>query len=343
MQAPLPRGPLSALVLSWLHGQVAPDVSQARRLLQEVSADVICDEDRQLTLWMLYELHYTGFDQIDAEWEWSPECLAVRRLLEAEFEDHLRTSTLDTVGAFCARAGGVAERLFGLVAEDDSPSLGRYIQRQADRDEALEFLIHRSIYNLKEADAHTWAVPRLTGAAKVALVELQYDEYGTGNPDRLHSQLFANTMRACGLDSRVGAYIDEVPAVTLSLNNGLTMFGLHRRLTAAAMGHLAAFEASSSQPSRQVARGLRRLGFPEPAAVYFDEHVEADAVHEQVATRNICEVLVTQDPQSTRGVFFGAATGLYLDARVAGYVLDAWAQGRSALLPKLPEPDALGA
>ncbi len=343
MQAPLPRGPLSALVLSWLKRQAGPDVEQAHRLLQQASSDVICDEDRQLTLWVLYELHYTGFDDIDAEWEWSPECLAVRRLLEAELEHHLRASTLDTVRAVCARAGGVAERLFALVAEDDSPSLGRYIQRQANRDEALEFLIHRSIYNLKEADAHTWAVPRLTGAAKVALVELQYDEYGTGNPDRLHSQLFADTLRACGLDNRVGAYIDEVPAATLSLNNGLTMFGLHRRLTAAAMGHLAAFEASSSQPSRQVARGLRRLGFPEPAAVYFDEHVEADAVHEQVATRNICEVLVTQDPRRLENVFFGAAAGIYLDARVARYVLDAWADGRSALLSQPPDTDVLGA
>ncbi len=343
MRAPLPRGPVSAQVLSWLKGRVAPDVPHVRRLLQEPSADIICDEDRQLTLWTLYELHYTGFDDIDAGWEWSPECLAVRRVLETELEHHLRTSTRDTERAVCARAGGVAERLFALVLEDDSPSLGRYIQRQADRSEAVEFLIHRSIYNLKEADAHTWAIPRLTGAAKVALVELQYDEYGTGNLDRLHSQMFADTLRACGLDSSVGAYIDEVPAVTLSLNNGLTMFGLHRRLTAAAMGHLAAFEASSSQPSRQVARGLRRLGFPEPAAAYFDEHVEADAVHEQVATRNICEVLVTQDPRRSEDVFFGAAAGIYLDARVAGYVLNAWATGRSALLPELPAPDVLGA
>lgn len=343
MQAPRPRGPLSALVLSWLHGQDAPSVPKACRLVQEASSDIICDEDRQLTLWMLYELHYTGFDDVDAAWEWSPECLAVRRRLETELEDDLRASTADPVRAVCERSGGVAERLFDLVARDRSPSLGPYIQRHASRVEAIEFLIHRSIYNLKEADPHTWAVPRLTGAPKVALVELQYDEYGTGDAERLHAKMFADTLRACQLSSQVGAYIDVVPAVTLALNNGLSMFGLHRRLTAAAVGHLAAFEASSSLPSRQVARGLRRLGFPDPAAAYFDEHVEADAVHEQVAIRNICAALVAQDPQSMQTVAFGAAACLYLDARVAAYVLDAWAAGRSALLPDVTQSGVLGA
>jgi Iron-containing redox enzyme len=43
-----------------------------------------------------------------------------------------------------------------------------------------EFAIHRSAYQLKEADPHTWAIPRLTGAVKAAMVEIQADEYGDG-------------------------------------------------------------------------------------------------------------------------------------------------------------------
>ena len=53
-------------------------------------------------------------------------------------------------------------------------------------------LVHRSVYQLKEADPHTFAVPRVQGSAKVALVELQFDEYGAGRAERQHATLFGD-------------------------------------------------------------------------------------------------------------------------------------------------------
>jgi len=194
-----------------------------------------------------------------------------------------------------------------------------------------EFLIHRTIYHLKEADPHSWAIPRLTGAAKVALVELQYDEYGAGEPARQHAELFRQTLEACELDSEYGAYFDQVPAVVLAVNNAMSLFGLHRRLRASAMGHLAAFEATSSIPAKRVSRGLRRLGFPPAAAEYYDEHVESDAVHEQLAVRVICGALLAEDPTQSTEVAFGAAACLGLDGLAAQFLLDRWgAQGSAS-------------
>ena len=63
----------------------------------------------------------------------------------------------------------------------------------------------------------------------------------------------------------------------------MSLFGLHRRWRGAALGHLAAVEMTSSEPSRRYSAGLRRLGFDERVTVFYDEHVEADAVHEQIA------------------------------------------------------------
>ena len=51
--------------------------------------------------------------------------------------------------------------------------------------------MHRSAYQLKEADPHSWALPRLSGPPKAALVEVQADEYGGGRPERIHAELFA--------------------------------------------------------------------------------------------------------------------------------------------------------
>src|SRR5581483_8197887 len=100
-----------------------------------------------------------------------------------------------------------------------------------------EFAIHRSAYQLKEADPHTWGVPRLAGRAKAALVHIQTDEYGNGDAPAMHSTLFADTMRALGLDPTYGAYVEVLPGATLATGNLVTMFGLHRRLRGALVGH----------------------------------------------------------------------------------------------------------
>jgi len=64
---------------------------------------------------------------------------------------------------------------------------------------------------------------------------------------------------------------------------------------------------------------------PEEIAAYYDEHVEADAVHEQLAVREICAPLVAQDPGLTEDVFLGAFTCLDLEARTARALLGSWA------------------
>jgi Iron-containing redox enzyme len=231
----------------------------------------------------------------------------------------------------------VARMLFAMVAEDDGPSLSRYLSRKATREEFGEFLVHRSIYHLKEADPHTWAIPRLAGRPKAALVEIQADEYGGGRPERMHSALFARTMRALGLDDGYGVHLDLVPATTLATVTAVSMFGLHRRLRGAVAGHLAAFEMTSSAPNRLYGNGLRRLGFDADATWFFDEHVEADAVHEQIAGRDLAGALVEDEPALLGDVCFGAAAALALDARAGGHLLDAWADGRSSLRDVAPD------
>ena len=56
-------------------------------------------------------------------------------------------------------------------------------------------MLHRSAYQLKEADPHSFALPRLWGPPKAAMVTIQADEYGGGRPERIHAQLFADAMR----------------------------------------------------------------------------------------------------------------------------------------------------
>ena len=111
----------------------------------------------------------------------------------------------------------------------------------------------------------------------------------------------------------------------------MTLFGLHRRWRGAAVGHLAALEMTSSLPMRRYGNGLRRLGFDESTTRFFDEHIEADAVHEQIAAHDLAGALAVREPDLVEDILFGAAAALATDGKVARHLLDAWADGRSSM------------
>src|SRR5690606_323584 len=123
--------------------------------------------------------------------------------------------------------------------------------------------------------------------------------------------------------------------------NLMTMFGMNRRLRGASVGHLAAFEMTSSIPCRWIAEGIRRVGLGEEVAAYYDEHVEADAVHEQIAGRDLAGSLAEDEPQLLGDILFGAAACLAIDGWGADHILDAWERGESSL--RRPLADAAGA
>ncbi|MGY1704365.1 iron-containing redox enzyme family protein [Geodermatophilus sp. SYSU D00697] len=328
MQLPEPRGPLtSALCADLTRGALSPaTVDQARRTAA-ASADPLADEDLQVALAVCYELHYRGFDGVDDAWEWDPGLIGLRAHLERRHAEALT----GLVGEPAVSEEPIDRQLTALIAADDSPSLSSYMARSGTLEQWREYLTLRSVYHLKEGDPHTFAVPRLAGRAKAAMVEIQADEYGGGAPARMHSELFAGLMRDLGLDPSYGALWDAAPAPAFASVNTMSLFGLHRRWRAAALGHLTAVEMTSSEPSRRYSAGLRRLGFDEHTTVFYDEHVEADAVHEQIASVDMCGSLVAEEPELARDVLFGAACALAADGLAARHLLGAWEAGRSGL------------
>jgi hypothetical protein len=322
---PEPRGPLSERLFEALsglpdEGLEAPDGVE--------SSDPLGDEDLQLALYVSYELHYSSIRGVEEAWEWAPSLLAFRAPLEREFE----TALAELVPAADAdEVTAVSESLQRIVAEDPGPPLSRYMETQGTQEQMLEHVVHRSAYQLKEADPHTWAIPRLSPASKAALLEVQADEYGGGNSERMHSVLFAKTMAGLGLDPEYGHYIDHWPAPTLAAVNLVTGFGLHRRRRGALVGHLAAFEMTSSIPNRRYGNALRRLGYGRKVTHFYDEHVEADAVHENIAAWDLAGGLAAAEPEVAADILFGARALLQVEAHWATHLMESWEGGESSL------------
>ncbi|HUS61545.1 MAG TPA: iron-containing redox enzyme family protein [Acidimicrobiales bacterium] len=318
---PRERGPYTAYLFDLLRGPV-----RDARTGPAVTADnALADDDVQLALYCCYELHYRGFAGVDERWEWSPSVLAFRAHLESMFE-----AALDVVAGPRVPVADIGTALIDLVRNDRSPSVSAHLASAGTIEQARELCIHRSAYQLKEADPHTWAIPRLRGASKAALVAIQADEYGGGDADAMHSTLFAVTMQTLGLDDTYGAYLDDLPASTLATVNLISFFGLHRRNRGALVGHLAAFELSSVSSMTRLRSALERLGVRAEGWKFHAVHVEADAEHEDEAV-SLVRALAADEPGIERDILWGAAALVELEARFARHILEAWAARTSSL------------
>jgi hypothetical protein len=323
----LPRavGPLSASILEILHN--------GRPALHARPIDVpICEADPygldlQLALYVCYELHYRGFAGVSARWEWNPALLHVRGRLEDAFLSAVRRD----VGEIGENETAAAEMEAISVEPVDGEGPSYFLRDKGTWEQMREYFVHRSLYHLKEGDPHAFAIPRLMGQAKAAFVAVEFDEYGGGRGEQVHAHLWAELMDAAGLDTTYLGYFNDVPAAALATVNMMSLFGLHRELRGAAIGHFASTEITSSPGSRRLVQALERMGAPEPCVAFYREHVEADAVHEQIVRTDVVGDMVAREPHLDRDVVFGIRAHAMVEDRLADHLMTCWADNRSSL------------
>ncbi|MFD5030775.1 iron-containing redox enzyme family protein [Streptomyces sp. NPDC058405] len=315
---PHARGVLSAAVTGSLRcGTALPDESAVRR------ADPYGD-DLQLALYVCYELHYRGFAGVDSSREWDPDLLRVRAALERRFLDALRRDA--------ARHDDPGEALAELLVEPvHGAGVSHFLQDEGQLWQVREYAAHRSLYHLKEADPHAWVLPRLWGRAKAGMAAVEFDEWGGGRAERVHARLFADLMADLDLDTTYGHYLDAGCAEMLATVNLMSLLGLHRSLRGALVGHFAAVEVTSSPGSRRLALAMKRTGAGPAAEFFYSEHVEADAVHEQVVRHEVIGGLLEEEPQLAGDIAFGVDATGHLEDRLAERLLLAWRTGETSL------------
>ena len=326
---PDPRGPISMSVIELL-AERAPLRYLARVETSLAEADP-AGIDLQLALYVCYELHYRGFADVDSAWEWNAGLIDLRGRLEELFLTDIHSG----VGPIEADVSALEEldKLCVEPVNGNGPSY--FLRDEGTWEQMREYFAHRSLYHLKEGDPHAWAIPRLTGQAKASFVAVEYDEFGAGKGARLHQQLFADLMEAAQLDTAYLGYLNDVPAESLAVVNVMSLFGLHRRHRGAAVGHFAATEVTSPPGSRRMVQALERFGAPQECQAFYAEHVEADAVHEQVVRTDVVGDLVAREPDLNADVVFGIRAFDLVENRLAEHLMASWQAGRPSLRREL--------
>jgi hypothetical protein len=320
---PHAKGPVSASVLALLAGD--------RSVVPPVGDVDPYDIDLQLALYVCYEMHYRGFAWVDPALEWNPALLALR----AQLEDAFLAAVRRDVGEICSSETAAAEMESLSVEPLDGTGPSYYLRTDGSWEQMCEYFVHRSLYHLKEADPHAWVIPRLTGQAKASFVAVEFDEYGGGRGAEVHQQLFADLMDAAGLDSSYIGYLGDVPAETLAVVNLMSLFGLHRSLRGATIGHFAATEITSPPGARRLTEALERMDAPAACIRFYYEHVVADAVHEQVVRNDVVGDLIDKEPLLDRDVVFGIRARDIVENRLAEHMMARWTAGQTSLLRRL--------
>ncbi|MFI2242163.1 iron-containing redox enzyme family protein [Streptomyces chrestomyceticus] len=325
MKRPPARGDLSAAVVAAL--EQPPGTVRLPDSRTAAASDPYGD-DLHLALALCYELHYRGFDAVPDTWEWDPELLRFRAALEHAFLDALRADVPER-----ADVDALLDDL--LVEPADGDGVSHFLQDQGEYRHLREYAAQRSLYHLKEADPHLWVVPRLWGQAKAGMMAVEYDEFGAGRAERVHSRLFGDLMDDLGLDRTYGRYLGVCCRQMLAVNNLMSLFGLHRVHRGALIGHFAWVEITSSPGSRRLAQALERLAAGPAAVHFYAEHVEADAVHEQVVRHQVVKGLLREEPALAPDVAFGIGATELLEDRLGEHLLSAWQAGESSLFAAL--------
>ncbi len=321
---PAPRGELSAGIIDVLSG--AP--GGAVPTLPEVDP---YGEDFQLALHTCYELHYYGYQAVDDGWEWDPGLLALRATME---QHYLRALRADVPGGTDLDAE--LEQL--LVTPVEESGVSAFLRDEGEPWQLREYFVHRSIYHHKEADPYAWVIPRLRGQAKASLVAVEFDEFGGGRAERVHAKLYADLLAGAGLNPDYLHYLDIVPAPMLALVDMMSLFGLHRAWRGALVGHFATVEITSPPGSHRMVQALGRWDSDPACALFYNEHVEADAVHEQVM-REVITDLLDREPDLLESVVLGIQVTNMLEDRFADHVLGCWRADRTSLHEPLPDRD----
>ena len=192
---PEPRGDISSWLIDRLL-QPVHEVHGARRS----RAQTVSGEGLPCALYALYELHYRGFEGVDECWEWDPSLLAFRA-----GSKRVRGRADRARSARCRPMPKPEMDLVLLeILSGRRAVLGRLLERPGP---SMSSANSSFTVGLPAQGGRPSLVgdPAAVGQPEGALVEIQSDEYGRGDPARSRS-VFAETMDAWTSTSRYGEY-----------------------------------------------------------------------------------------------------------------------------------------
>ncbi|MBV9139639.1 MAG: iron-containing redox enzyme family protein [Pseudonocardiales bacterium] len=203
---------------------------------------------------------YTQIEQIERDWI-IPKVAAL-------------TARTPMIGS---RAQWVAALEELLASEQEGTPAGHYLAEKASRAQFTLVVREFALDGLTEAQNFFPIIPRLPIRAQMAVMRVLIDEFGCGNLQQTHSQLYRNLLTELELPLDLNRYLDHTSDETYAFLN--VFYWLTQRAPDVEyfLGALAYLEASIPAAFTVQVRACERLGITHGR--YYSEHVHIDDFH----------------------------------------------------------------
>jgi hypothetical protein len=239
--------------------------------------------DDLLKLLDVHDLHLAPLDRLAGRerLQHHPATAELKWRLEEEFIADLEAA--DAERTWNLPADAVAA-MRALAARDLVPDVYRWVAEEATRDELVEFLSLEGGPDGGFDDLVALCQVGITGEAKVELARNYWDEMGRGDAEAVHTELHHQLVDALGLRT---VPREDQPVEALERSALGSLLATNRALQPEMIGALGLIELQAGPRCRKVIEGLRRVGAPDGAFPFYEEHASTDPRHGKAWVDNV--------------------------------------------------------
>jgi hypothetical protein len=167
------------------------------------------------------------------------------------------------------------------IAEDDSAGRAStdFLANDATREQFRAVVAEYAVDGLTEAQNFFAAIPRLPIRAQMAVMRVLIDEFGCGNLQRAHSELYTELLDELDLPTDIASHLENVSHETLAFVNCFYWLASRAPDVEYFLGALAYLEAFIPAGFASFDAACRRLGIEH--GLYYSEHIHIDDFHKQ--------------------------------------------------------------
>jgi hypothetical protein len=249
--------------------------------------------DELLALLAIHDLSLAPLAHIGDAAELQHDVAVVQ--LKARLEDRL-VARLDAASDLGGGRTGLdpVRAMRRLATADLVPPLYRWIAQEAELDEITRYLALEGGPDGGFDDLVAICQVGIRGRAKVELGRNYWDEMGRGELAAVHSELHDTMVEALDLDVPPR---ETLPVEALERSALGSLLATNRALQPEMVGALGFIELQAGPRSREVAKGLRRVGAAEAALPFYDEHAAADPIHGKAWLDEVVAPLTHERPE----------------------------------------------